>query len=132
MGAALVQKLRPRPVVFKVTPKSTDGLEPLPLRLMAPYLIITTTLSCAAVTGELTGPAAGYVFLCILGSLSYAMVTLTIAGLHIAEMARAAGVPKYKAVVTARLPLLAGTLALLPLALAIGLFPVYVAGIFGW
>ncbi|WP_412079175.1 glycosyltransferase family 2 protein [Streptomyces xanthophaeus] len=132
VGAALVQKLRPRPVVFKVTPKSTDGLEPLPLRLVAPYLIITTTLSCAAVTGELTGPAAGYVFLCILGSLSYALVTLTIAGLHIAEMARAAGVPKHKAVATARLPLLAGTLTLLPLALAIGLFPIYAAGIFGW
>ena len=41
-------------------------------------------------------------------------------------------VPKYKAVVTARLPLLAGTLTLLPLALAIGLFPVYAAGMFGW
>ena len=132
VGAALWQKLRPRPVVFKVTPKSTDGLEPLPLRMVAPYLLITTTLSSCAVIGELTGPAAGYVFLCILGACSYALVTLAVAGLHVGGMARAAGVSRFRALVTARLPLLLGTLALLPLSLAVGLFPVYARGLFGW
>ncbi|MFJ4776235.1 glycosyltransferase family 2 protein [Streptomyces sp. NPDC088762] len=132
VGAAVLQRLRPRPVVFKVTPKTRDGLEPLPLKLVAPYLIITTTLSASAVVGELTGPAAGYVFLCLLGSLSYAVVTLAIAQLHVVETARAAGVPVHRALVTARLPLLAGTAALIPLAWAISMYPTYATAVFGW
>ncbi|GGT12399.1 glycosyltransferase family 2 protein [Streptomyces purpureus] len=132
VGAALVQKLRPRPVTFKVTPKTRDGLEPLPLRLVAPYLLITTALSCAAVYGELTGPAAGYVFLCILGSLSYSVVTLTVSLLHVAETARAARVRFHRALRTAGLPLLAGAATLLPLALAVLLFPIYLKGVMGW
>ncbi|MEU3793332.1 glycosyltransferase [Streptomyces fructofermentans] len=132
VGAALMQKLRPRTVVFKVTPKSTDGLERLPMRFVAPYLVITTTLSCAAVVGELTGPAAGYVFLCLIGSVSYAVVTLAVSWLHVGEMARAAGVRRHRALMTAGAPLFAGTLTLLPLGLAVALFPAYAAGVFGW
>lgn len=130
--AALLQRLRPRPVVFKVTPKSRNGLEPLPLRLVAPYVLISCALSSAAVIGELTGPAVGYVFLCILGSLSYVVVTLAVAGLHVVEAARGAGVGVHRALVTAWPPLLAGTLALLPLALAAYLYPIYLAGVLGW
>ncbi|MGX1886610.1 glycosyltransferase family 2 protein [Streptomyces sp. NPDC055287] len=132
VGAAVLQKLRPRTIVFKVTPKKRDGLEPLPLRLVAPHLLITATLSSAAVIGELTGPAAGYVFLCMVGALSYAVVTLAISGLHVVETARAAGVPPHRALVTARGPLLAGIAVLLPLAWAISMYPVYLAGLLNW
>ncbi|MFE1440774.1 glycosyltransferase family 2 protein [Streptomyces sp. NPDC058739] len=132
VAAAVWQRLRPRPVVFKVTPKSADGLERLPLRLVAPFLIITTTLSVCAVIGELTGPAAGYVFLCILGSFTYALVSLAVTALHVGGMARGAGVSWFRALTTARLPMFLGLLALLPLALAVGLFPVYAAGLFAW
>lgn len=132
IAAAVVQRLRKRPVVFKVTPKSRNGLERLPLRLVAPYLVISCALSSAAVVGELTGPAAGYVFLCIVGSLSYAVVTFAVATLHVVEAARSAGIRAHRALVTAWLPLLAGTLALLPLALASYLYPVYLAGVLGW
>ncbi|WP_445330496.1 glycosyltransferase family 2 protein [Streptomyces sp. GSL17-111] len=131
VGAAVLQRLRPRRIVFKVTPKSRDGLEPLPLRLVAPYLLITVTLASAAVVGELTGPAAGYVFLCMLGATSYAVLTLAVGWLHVTETARAAGVRLRRALGTAALPLLAGTLALLPLALAYALYPAYLVGVFG-
>ncbi|MFE9450440.1 glycosyltransferase [Streptomyces sp. NPDC006739] len=127
-GAALVQRMRPRKVVFKVTPKTRDGLEPLPLRLMLPYLLITVVLSVAAVVGELTGPAVGYVFLCLLGSLCYGLVTLAVGALHIREAARSAGVGLRGAARTAALPLTAGLVALLPLAWALLLFPLYVRG----
>lgn len=126
--AALVQRLRPRKVVFKVTPKTRDGMEPLPLRLMAPYLLITVVLSGAAVVGELTGPAVGYVFLCLLGSLSYGLVTLAVGALHIRETARSAGVGVHRALRTAFLPLATGFAALLPLVWALLLFPTYVRG----
>ncbi|WP_037679789.1 glycosyltransferase [Streptomyces griseus] len=127
-AAALTQRVRPRKVVFKVTPKVRDGMEPLPLRLMLPYLLITVVLSGAAVLGELTGPAVGYVFLCLLGSLSYALVTLAVGVLHIRETARSAGVRVHRALRTAVLPLTAGLVALVPLAWALMLFPTYLRG----
>ncbi|WP_225833527.1 glycosyltransferase [Streptomyces sp. NK08204] len=126
--AAVVQRLRPKKIVFKVTPKIRDGMEPLPLRLMLPYLLITVVLSTAAVIGELTGPAVGYVFLCLLGSLSYGMVTLAVSALHARETARSAGVRVYRALRTVALPLAAGVLALFPLAWALLLFPLYLRG----
>ncbi|MET9377387.1 glycosyltransferase family 2 protein [Streptomyces sp. NPDC002992] len=132
IGAALLQRLHPRPVTFKVTPKTRKGLEPLPLRLVLPHTLISCTLSSAAVVGELTGPAAGYVFLCILGALAYAVVTLAVASLHIVEAARGAGVRVHRALVTAWLPLLAGGVSLLPLSLAVVLYPVYLAGFVDW
>ncbi|MFF4800957.1 glycosyltransferase [Streptomyces sp. NPDC001351] len=127
-AVALMQRLRPKKVVFKVTPKARDGMEPLPLRLMLPYLLITVVLSGAAVVGELTGPAVGYVFLCLLGSLSYALVTLAVGALHIRETARSAGVGVRRALHTAALPLTAGLLALVPLAWALLIFPLYLRG----
>jgi hypothetical protein len=57
-----MQTLRPRPVTFKVTPKP-DGLEPLPLRLMWPFVLVSVACSVAAVIGEATNYAAAYVFL---------------------------------------------------------------------
>ncbi|WP_063753087.1 glycosyltransferase, partial [Streptomyces resistomycificus] len=96
-AAAVTQRLRPKKVVFKVTPKRRSGIEPLPLRLMLPYLLITVVLSGAAVVGELTGPAIGYVFLCLLGALSYALVTLSVSVLHVRESARSAGVGAHRA-----------------------------------
>ncbi|MFF0727432.1 glycosyltransferase family 2 protein [Streptomyces sp. NPDC004134] len=132
VGAAVLQRLRPRTVVFKVTPKSRHGLEPLPLRLVAPHLFIASALTGAAIIGELTGPAAGYVFLCLAGAVTYALVTLAVAGLHVAETARAAGVTARCALGTARLPLLAGAAVLVPLAWAISMYPVYLAGVIDW
>ncbi|WNF30660.1 glycosyltransferase [Streptomyces sp. C11-1] len=130
--AAVMQKLRPRQITFKVTPKKRDGPERLPLRTVAPYLLITTLLSGSALAGQFTGPAVGYVFLCILGSASYAAVTLAIGGLHVRETARATGVPVPHALRTAAVPLVAGLLALLPLLFAIVVFPSYLTGFYAW
>ncbi|AZM45834.1 N-acetylglucosaminyltransferase [Streptomyces sp. WAC 06738] len=132
VGTAVLQRLRPRTVVFKVTPKSRDGLEPLPLRLVAPHLFIASVLTGAAIVGELTGPAVGYVFLCLAGAVSYALVTLVVAVLHVAETARAAGVRFRRALGTAGPPLLAGAALLVPLAWALSMYPVYLAGVIGW
>ncbi|MGW5640432.1 glycosyltransferase family 2 protein [Streptomyces sp. NPDC003832] len=130
--AAVLQKLRPRQVTFKVTPKKRAGLEPLPLRAVAPYLLITLFLSCSSLVGQFRGPAVGYVFLCILGAASYAAVTLAIGALHVRETRRATGAPVFRALGTAALPLTAGVLSLLPLCLAITLFPTYLTGFYAW
>lgn len=130
--AAVVQKLRPRQITFKVTPKKRDGLERLPLRAVAPYLVITLLLSGSALVGQFTGPAVGYVFLCLLGAASYAAVTLVIGALHVKETARATGVSAFRALRTAVIPLLAGVFCLLPLALAVAVFPLYLTGFYSW
>ncbi|MFB7234425.1 glycosyltransferase family 2 protein [Streptomyces sp. NPDC056269] len=130
--AAVTQKVRPRQITFKVTPKKRDGLEPLPLRTVAPYLLITLFLSGSALVGQFTGPAVGYVFLCLLGSASYTAVTLAVGALHVKETARATGVPALRALRTAALPLLAGLLSLVPLGFAALVFPTYLTGFYAW
>ncbi|GAA2653184.1 glycosyltransferase [Streptomyces aculeolatus] len=132
VSTAVLQRLRPRTVVFKVTPKRRAGLEPLPLRLVAPHLFVAWVLTAAAITGELTGPAAGYVFLCLAGAVSYLLVTLAVAWLHVLETARAAGVRFHRALRTAGPPFLAGGLLLLPLTWAISMYPVYLTGVLDW
>jgi cellulose synthase (UDP-forming) len=131
--AAVVQRVRRRPVTFRITPKVRDGLEPLPLRLVAPYLVITVVLSTAALVGELTANAAGYVFLCLLGSLTYAVVSITLPLLHARETARAVGTAALAAVrQTVAVPLALAFAALLPLTTALVLYPAYFSRVFGW
>lgn len=131
VAAATRQLVRPSPMQFRVTPKARDGLEPLPLRLVAPYLLITLVLSGAALAGEQVGPAVGYVFLCLLGASAYALVTIAVAVLHLNESARAVGLPRRRVLPAARAPLLAGIGALVPLAVALYLFPPYLFAVFG-
>jgi cellulose synthase/poly-beta-1,6-N-acetylglucosamine synthase-like glycosyltransferase len=133
VAAATLQKFRPRPILLKVTPKSRAGLEPLHLRLVLPFVTITLALSSAAIAGELTSRAAGYVLLCLLGATSYAAVALSVTVLHAVEVARAARVSVRSVVAaTIQLPLLLSTAALLPLAAAIDLYPAYAMRVFGW
>lgn len=128
MTAAVIDRLRPRSLTFKVTPKSHDSLAPLPLRLVMPYQSITLVLASAAVAGELTGPAYGYVFLCILGASTYAVVTVAVCCLHAFETAKAVGVDRISAFVTVRVPLAITMLTMVPLAFAISIYPRYLLG----
>lgn len=131
--AAVRNKLFPGPVSFKVTPKSRDGLEPLPTRLMLPYIAISLVTSVAALIGEFTTQTYGYVFLCLLASMSYAIVALAIPLLHAAESARANGVHRLTAIrFTVVGPLLIAGLTAVPLLVGVGLFPSYIAPLWGY
>ncbi len=131
--AAVVQKVRPKPITFKVTPKSSGGLTPLPARLVLPYVAITLVMSTAALIGEYTTAAVGYVGLCLLGGLTYAVVGLLVCVLHAIEAARAAGsrLPAALAATVQR-PLSIAVAALVPLGTAIALYPSYAFAVFGW
>jgi cellulose synthase/poly-beta-1,6-N-acetylglucosamine synthase-like glycosyltransferase len=131
--AAALQRLRPRKITFKVTPKSVDGLEPLAVRLIAPYVVISVVMAGAALAGEQTGRAAGYVFLCLFGALVYTTVALAVCLLHAAESARGAGVSRRRAVAdTVAAPLWVAGLTIPFLATGIALFPAYVTQVFQW
>lgn len=125
--AAVGQRFRPTPITFRVTPKARAGLEPLPVRLVLPYLVISVGLSLAAFTGEVRTGAVGYVGLCLLGSSAYATVVTAVSVLHGVEAARAAGTRPWTGVRhTAAGPLLLGVVALGLLAVPASLFPLYV------
>jgi cellulose synthase (UDP-forming) len=131
--AAVVQKVRRQVITFKVTPKARDGLEPLTLDVLAPYLVITVGLSAAALVGEETTNAVGYVFLCLLASLSYAVVSLAVPLLHAREAAREVGARALTAIRrTVAVPVALGLAALLPLTTAIALYPAYFTRVLGW
>lgn len=131
--AATLQKIRPRPVGFKVTPKGRGGLDPLPTGLVLPFVAIVVLLSAAAAIGERTNGAAGYVFLCLVGATAYAVTAVAICLLHAAETARSAGVPVAAARrTTVRKPLLVTAGALPLLLLAIVQFPAFAMRAFGW
>lgn len=125
--AAVTQKFRPRAVDFKVTPKSRNSFERLDSKLLAPYYGISVLMSAAALTGEATTAAYGYVFLCLLAAGSYAAVALAIPLLHAKESAIAAKASLSTAVrATVAVPLAITAAVWVPLLVAIAQFPHYV------
>lgn len=125
VAAATMQQLRPRPVGFRVTPKTRDGLERLPGYLLTPFVAITLVLSTVALYGQLTGVQArgGYIFLCLLGATGYAAVSVAVPLLHAREAAREAGVPLARALAaTAAVPAAVGAATFVPLVVAFVMF----------
>ncbi|MDT3396017.1 glycosyltransferase [Streptomyces sp. B1866] len=132
VAAAVVQRVRPRPITFKVTPKSAGGLEPLPTRLMLPFVTLSAALAGAALYAESHTDQAGYAFLCLLGAVTYAVVALLVPLLHAREAARGAGVRTRAALrATAALPLLLAVLVAVSAAVAVARYPAYFHAVFG-
>ncbi|MFE1954245.1 glycosyltransferase family 2 protein [Streptomyces sp. NPDC059524] len=129
---AVRQKLHPRQVTFKVTPKHVTGPRPLPARLTVPFALLGTALAAVAVYGELASPAVGYVFLCLLAGATYALVAIAVPLLHVRETARTADAPLRTVLATARVPLLTAIPAVLTVATGVVLYPAYVAAVLGW
>jgi len=131
IGSAVLQRLHPRPVTFKVTPKGTGELEPLPTRLMVPYILISFGSTAAALIGESTNDAVGYIFLCILAGLTYALIAIVIPLLHAREAALQNNAAPWVALRrTSLLPLMAGVIALLPSLVALVRYPAYALHVF--
>ena len=131
--AALRNRIRPRPVSFKVTPKGSGGLELFPARLLIPYAVVSLISSAAGLFGERGGGAPGYVFLSILAALTYAITTIAVPFLHAREAANAVGVRLSGAIrSTIRVPLLVALVVTIPAVTAAGLYPAYAMHAFGW
>ena len=132
ISAAAWQRIRPRPITFKVTPKRDAGLEVLPVRVIAPYLAISLASSGAALLGESYTTAVGYVFLCLLAALTYAVVLFAVPLLHASEAASRTGSGLAAALrQTARMPMVVAALALLPALAAAAAYPLYAAPLLG-
>ena len=128
IAAALWQVLRSRPITFAVTPKGDAGARPLPARTVLPYLLISVASAGAALIGERHVTTAGYVFLCLLAALMYAVVVAAVPLLHARETAARTGQRLATSMwQTARGALTLAALDLALTATAIASFPHYVA-----
>lgn len=130
--AALAQRVAPRPLELKVTPKHGKTAYPLPLRTVLPFIAIVVGLSVAALVGMARGGPVGYIFLCLLNASIYAAVSLAIPLLHAAE-----AVEPGPGRIARCMPLTAKTLpatllAVAPLAVALIWYPSYFIQAFGW
>jgi cellulose synthase/poly-beta-1,6-N-acetylglucosamine synthase-like glycosyltransferase len=133
MCAAMLQRIRPRQVTFKVTPKSANGLEPLPIRVMLPYVVISIASASAALVGERYTSAVGYVFLSLIGGAMYAMVTILVPLLHVREISLKSRLPiRVLLWRTVRAPLAMAPFAWVPVAVAVAYYPAYAVKIFLW
>jgi cellulose synthase/poly-beta-1,6-N-acetylglucosamine synthase-like glycosyltransferase len=131
--SALIQRLWPRPTTFKVTPKGAGGLEALPVRLIVPYTFISAGSAAAALVGEATNDAVGYVFLCILGGVIYSIVAIMVPLLHAANTAAQNNVGVAHAIRrTSLIPLVVGIITMLPVMLATIHYPAYALHVFHW
>jgi cellulose synthase (UDP-forming) len=131
--ASTMQKIWPRQVTFKVTPKGGSGLEPLPSKLVLPMVVLSLMLSGSALVGEFRYGAAGYLMLCLIGSTMYLIAAFAVCLLHGVEIGRVAQVGRLRAIsVTAWVPLCWALLAVPPLALACLHAPGYVLDAVGW
>ncbi len=132
VAAALWQRIRPRPITFKVTPKGEAGLEILPARTVAPYLVISLASATAAIAGEQFTTAVGYVFLCLVAATVYAIVLVAVPVLHAREAAARTGTRLATALRrTASRPVLMAAIAAALAAIAIAAYPAYAAPLLG-
>lgn len=132
VGAAVVQLFKSRPVRFAVTSKTPGTFDPLPIRVMLPYLTITVGLSVSAIIAELSTDSVGYTFLCLLGATSYTVVSIAVPVLHAHEISKNSEIAMAEVISrTVRTPLRSGLATLFPLSLAIALYPPYAALLFG-
>jgi len=128
IAAAIWQVLRSKPITFAVTPKRDAGARPLPARTVLPYLLISAACAGAALAGERFVTTAGYVFLCLLAALMYAIVVTAVPLLHARETSARTGLRMGTSMwLTARGTLTLAAADLVITAAAIASFPAYVA-----
>jgi hypothetical protein len=105
--AGILQKIRPVPVTFKVTPKGDCGVEKLPLRVLAPYLTVSMISFAGAAYGSAMHHPAGYILLAMIGGMAYLATLLLVAVMHVVETRRAAGTSLVESMSTIVAPLVA-------------------------
>ncbi|MDT3441826.1 glycosyltransferase family 2 protein [Pseudofrankia sp. BMG5.37] len=104
--AAVIQKIRPRQVTFKITPKGDHGVEMLPTYLVMPYAVIAAFTFSAGLYGARAGHPLGYVGLSLLSGLNYLLVLLCVCLMHAVETRRVTSASARNLVATVARPLL--------------------------
>lgn len=72
-------------VDFRVTPKGRDPAGPLPVRVLAPYAVISLASALPALFVGDVGPARGFYILAIYNAALYAVLLLVVVAAHLRE-----------------------------------------------
>jgi cellulose synthase/poly-beta-1,6-N-acetylglucosamine synthase-like glycosyltransferase len=107
--AALYDRITGSVVDFRVTPKGRAEADPLPLRVVAPYAVLSAISALAALLVSDPGESPGFYVFALINAVLYAIVVLVAIVQHHRENAVKKPEPAY------RLGLIAGTGALLAL-----------------
>ncbi|NMM92774.1 hypothetical protein B2J88_52635, partial [Rhodococcus sp. SRB_17] len=99
--------------------------ESMPVRLVAPYLVISVVMSSAAIVGIVRTGAVGYIGLCLIGAIFYTIIAIAAPLLHAHEAATAADVPIGLTLLAVWKPLCAWMIISMPLFLALAAYPGY-------
>ena len=86
---AVAGRLTGREFNFKVTPKGQTGPQPMPMRLLVPYLVIAAVSASPAILHLDAGAARGYYTLALLNVALYLSAALAIVLLHVHDHPRA-------------------------------------------
>ncbi|WP_126350002.1 glycosyltransferase family 2 protein [Kocuria rosea] len=127
--AAVIQQWRPRKIMFLVTPKAVHGMQQLHASMIAPYCSVTMMLSVVGIWGHDRTGVQGYVFLCLLGAVCYAIVAVAVPLLHAQESARSNDVRLLTAIrKTVGRPLMLASISALAALVAVFIFSAHVIG----
>jgi len=114
---AVVERVVPRTVDFKVTPKGKAGPQPFPVRLVLPFCVTAAILTACASAGLGSSEVIGYVGLSLLTASSQVTVATLVAVLHALDTRRRTGVGPATAAGLVRAPLLVCAVTAVPVAL---------------
>ena len=76
--AALREQILGRYVDFRVTPKGTSEVDPVPLRVLAPYMVLSSTSALTALLSQNAHNASGFYIFAMVNAVIYASVFATI------------------------------------------------------
>ncbi len=85
---SVLDVLARKPFAFRVTPKGAKTSPALPIRVLAPYLVLIALSGAGAIAVNEAGEAVGYYYFAILNSVVYAAVAALIIAMHGHETAR--------------------------------------------
>lgn len=86
-AVAVWDRLTGNSVDFRITPKGVRHTEPLPFRIIAPYVMLSGVSAAVALAVEDAGTAAGFYVYTILNAALYAAGTIIILAMHAVENA---------------------------------------------
>jgi cellulose synthase (UDP-forming) len=84
---AVAGRLARREFAFKVTPKGRTGVLPLPMKTVAPYLVLSLISAVPWLVRYDAGAAHGYVMLALINAGLYLLAAIAIVALHVREHA---------------------------------------------
>lgn len=76
--SAVVDSITRKNFEFKVTPKGTSAMNSLPIKTLAPYVVLSVLAAVVAILQTNPGNAEGYYYFLIIASVTYATTLMTI------------------------------------------------------